>query len=179
MQYYPSTSLDIGCTGWNQEVQKIIAYCDGIGLDIGAGGRTINKDCRTLDANPDEKPDIVASGDEIPEASEIYDYVVSIHSLEHFEDQEKALREWLRVVKPGGYINIIHPDVDFTQKQKPPELNPCLAKNKWYKHYHERNLAQFLTWINTKKKMGFKIISYGAAFSGWSFYFILQKNKHA
>jgi ubiquinone/menaquinone biosynthesis C-methylase UbiE len=177
MLYYPNGGTDIGSVGWNREVSKIIAYCDGLGLDIGAGGRTINKDCRTLDVNSEEKADIVASGDAIPEPDNKYDYVVSIHSLEHFEDQDKALKEWLRVVKIGGYINIIHPDVEFTQKQKPIAENPTLAKNKYYKHYHERTLADFLAWINTKKKMGFKIIGFGEAFSGWSFYFILQKTK--
>jgi SAM-dependent methyltransferase len=53
--------------------------------------------------------DIVASGDELPVADASQDFVVSSHVIEHFFDPIKAVKEWLRVVRPGGYVYVIAP----------------------------------------------------------------------
>jgi|GEM_PF-4496795 len=55
------------------------------------------------------KVDIVAPGDELPFPDESQDFIVSAHVLEHFPDPIKALKEWYRVVKKGGYIFMIVP----------------------------------------------------------------------
>lgn len=39
--------------------------------------------------------------------------VVANHVIEHLQDTEKAVREWLRVTRPGGYVCIIQPDMAF------------------------------------------------------------------
>jgi predicted SAM-dependent methyltransferase len=39
-----------------------------------------------------------------------YDVVLSSHNLEHISNPVKALREWTRVVKPGGTIIVLLPD---------------------------------------------------------------------
>ena len=39
-----------------------------------------------------------------------YDFVLSSHSLEHTANPVKALKEWVRVAKPGGAIIILLPD---------------------------------------------------------------------
>ncbi len=57
---------------------------------------------------------IVAFGDDLPFKSGSLDYVLSSHVIEHFFDPIKALREWHRVIKPGGYIFIIAPHKDRT-----------------------------------------------------------------
>lgn len=60
-----------------------------------------------------KKPvNIVASGDDIPFKDSTLDYVLSSHVLEHFFDPIKALFEWRRIVKPGGYIIMIVPHKD-------------------------------------------------------------------
>lgn len=38
-----------------------------------------------------------------------YDFLLSSHNLEHFANPIKALKEWQRVVKPGGYLIIVLP----------------------------------------------------------------------
>lgn len=53
--------------------------------------------------------DVVANGDELPFEDDSYDYCISSHVIEHFFDPIKALQEWNRVVKSGGYIFIICP----------------------------------------------------------------------
>lgn len=45
---------------------------------------------------------------------ESYDFVLSCHSLEHVANPLLALREWMRVLKPGGLINLILPDRRYT-----------------------------------------------------------------
>jgi SAM-dependent methyltransferase len=58
--------------------------------------------------------DIVAAGDDLPVSDESQDFVISSHVIEHFFDPIKALREWMRVVRPGGYIFIIAPHKERT-----------------------------------------------------------------
>lgn len=162
---------------WNYEVSKIIGYCFGNGLDVGCGTRTINPEIKRLDIDPKKKPDILASGDNIPCEDGVFDYICAIHALEHFEDQDKALKEWLRVVKISGYILIIHPDVTWTKQQKGAEENPSLKNDPFNKHYHERTLNDFIKWIEHKSKFGFRVVDFGKALPEWSFYCILQKTK--
>ena len=66
---------------------------------------------------------IVALGDDLPFKDNTLDYVLSSHVIEHFFDPVKALREWHRVIKPGGYIFIIAPHKERTF-DKPREVTP-------------------------------------------------------
>lgn len=58
--------------------------------------------------------DIVAPGDNIPLPDESQDFVVSAHVIEHFPDPIKALREWYRLIRKGGYIFMIVPHQERT-----------------------------------------------------------------
>jgi SAM-dependent methyltransferase len=43
-----------------------------------------------------------------------YDFLLSSHSLEHFANPLKAVKEWLRVLKPDGTIVLVLPHKQFT-----------------------------------------------------------------
>ena len=58
--------------------------------------------------------DIVSPGDQLPLDDSSVDFVISSHVIEHFPDPIKALKEWYRVVKPGGYLYIIAPHKERT-----------------------------------------------------------------
>jgi glycosyltransferase involved in cell wall biosynthesis len=58
--------------------------------------------------------DIVSPGDQLPLDDNSVDFVISSHVIEHFPDPIKALKEWYRVVKPGGYLYIIAPHKERT-----------------------------------------------------------------
>jgi ubiquinone/menaquinone biosynthesis C-methylase UbiE len=58
-----------------------------------------------------------------------YDFAVSSHSLEHMVDVDKSLRNWIRVVKPGGYIIIAVPDEEMYERNRWPSIGN--ADHKW------------------------------------------------
>lgn len=171
--YYPDPNDII----YNNEAEKILPYMYGNGLDIGCGCRSIDPKIKRLDINPDNLPDIVASMDKIPLPDESLDYIVAQHVFEHIENQQDTLVEWLRVLKKGGFILIIHPDVEYTGIQKPPDDDPNLPKNLYNKHYHERTLEQFIEFIVPLERLGFHLVDSGIAQENWSFYVILRKDK--
>ncbi len=60
---------------------------------------------------------------------ESFDFVHSSHCLEHLHDPLEALRNWLRVVKPAGYVIFTVPDEDlYEQGEFPSTFN---RDHKW------------------------------------------------
>ena len=65
--------------------------------------------------------------------SQVYDFVFSSHSLEHIANPLKAIKEWLRILKKGGYLIIIV-----------PEKSACFD--------HKRNYSKFTTLLSQYEK---------------------------
>ena len=60
---------------------------------------------------------------------EHFDFVHSSHCLEHLHDPEEGLRNWFRILKPGGHLIVTVPDEDlYEQGQFPSTYN---ADHKW------------------------------------------------
>jgi len=169
IKFYPDTQDDM----WNKECEKLMPYLNGKGIDIGSGDRCILTESCRVDIDKNREPHFCCSGDELPCEDEEFDFLTSIHSLEHFEDPEKTLREWRRIVKKGGIVAIVHPDVDYTKKQLPEDANP--DKNPHNKHFYERNHEGFIKWFESLENVGLKIIDTGPACREWSFYVILKR----
>ena len=67
--------------------------------------------------------------------NESFDFVHASHCLEHMEDPFEALRNWVRVLKPGGYLVMIVPDEDlYEQGQFPSAYN---NDHKWTMTIHK------------------------------------------
>ena len=63
---------------------------------------------------------------DVPFEDNSVDYIISSHALEHMTDTRKALREWIRVLKPNGLMAIIMPDKDyFEHDNENPEIEQC------------------------------------------------------
>ena len=94
-----------------------LPYCKGNGLDIGYGGDPVVDTAITLDQEQrysfeGSKPQNLTA-----DAANLYmfadnalDYVYSSHCIEDFGDTAAILKEWFRVVKPGGFMCLLFPD---------------------------------------------------------------------
>ena len=103
-------------------------YLNGRGLDVGCG-----KDPLKIpdgEVNTWDKP----NGDgQILEGVENgqYDFVYSSHCLEHLENPEEAIANWLRVTKEGGHLYIIVPDYELYEKMQWPSKFGDAHKTSW------------------------------------------------
>jgi len=86
----------------------------GKGVDIGCGIEKIKEDCIGIDSAHDYTDRTDA--DDIRDASDLtgyedgrFDWVFSSNCLEHIENWEQALDEWIRVLKKGGIIFLYLP----------------------------------------------------------------------
>lgn len=87
-------------------------YCRGRGLDIGYGGDPITANVVGWDFEHGDAQLLRGLDD----AS--FDFVYSSHLLEHLPDCELALRNWWRVLKPGGYLILYLPHRDLYEKKQ-------------------------------------------------------------
>jgi predicted SAM-dependent methyltransferase len=96
---------------------RLANYCKGSGLDLGFGGDPISLSAIRMDMT---QPYTKVGGFPVQlggKTEDLYwfrdavlDYIYSSHLLEDFFDTEGVLREWLRVLKPGGRLIIFCPD---------------------------------------------------------------------
>ncbi len=108
----------------------IVPYTRGIGLDLGCGPFKAWPHMIGVD-NFDEyggfewRPDIVTDCCNLSMfADRSLPYVFSSHLLEHLEDTEKVLREWWRVIQPGGHLILYLPHADLYPRMGEPGSNP-------------------------------------------------------
>ena len=81
-------------------------------LEIGPGNKRI-EGFETLDIVPKSSVDYVCDcAKRLPFENGSFDIVYSSHVLEHIPwyRVEKVLREWVRILKPGGYLELWVPD---------------------------------------------------------------------
>ncbi|HWA10687.1 MAG TPA: methyltransferase domain-containing protein [Opitutaceae bacterium] len=97
---------------------RLAPFCVGDGVDLGFGGDPITPTAVRIDM----PAQYGVVGSQLPaqlrgSADKLYwfrdaslDYIYSSHLLEDFVDTEAVLREWWRVLKPGGRLLIFCPD---------------------------------------------------------------------
>lgn len=100
----------------------IVEYTRGHGLDLGCGPSKAFPHFTGVDNLADVElfgikiePDVVVDSCEQLTGfdDESQDFVFSSHLLEHIEDYAGALREWWRVIKPGGHLVLYLPHKDL------------------------------------------------------------------
>lgn len=77
------------------------------------------------------------------------DFVYSSHLLEDYPDWEPVLREWLRVLKPGGRLIVLIPDRDLWAKALAAGQPPNDA------HRHEGKPGELSTYA---ERLGLRVI---------------------
>ncbi|MEI8138455.1 MAG: class I SAM-dependent methyltransferase [bacterium] len=134
-----TSHVNIPTPVWQSETSKcrerLAPYCLGYGIDLGFGGDPITAHAIRVD-----KPlpytnvgfESVQLGGDAKKLlwfnDEVLDFVYSSHLLEDYDDTENVLREWLRVIKPGGKLILYCPDEQVFRKHcalTGQSLNPC------------------------------------------------------
>lgn len=93
-KYIRGSVIDVGCSCDLR--QMVVPYATPYDFSLGSG------DAQYMEGVLDET----------------YDTVYSSHLLEHIEKQKVALRNWYRILKPGGYLIVCVPERDLYEKKK-------------------------------------------------------------
>jgi SAM-dependent methyltransferase len=141
------TGIDVGCGA-----SKITP--ETIGVDMVARGETTFQGA-VSDA------DVKAEGTDLPFDDGHLDYVVARHNIEHYPNPIKALKEWWRVLKPGGYIGLSTPDDGRLEGMK-LDLS--------HKHSFSRDCMKDMLEL-----CGFEVKELGGTANQWNFYAIARK----
>ena len=99
-------------------------YCQGNGIDIGCGFDKLSDNCMAWDIEQGDAQYLEGIADSQ------FDFVYSSHTLEHIADVVTALKNWWRVLKPGGYLILYIPHRDLYEKK------PTLPSRWNYGHKH-------------------------------------------
>jgi predicted SAM-dependent methyltransferase len=85
----------------------------------------------TFDIREDIRPDVICDVRHIPCPSETFDIVFSSHTLEHFSfnSVDKVLKEWTRILKVGGELRIVVPNLRHVAKRL--EEDAMLPTDMW------------------------------------------------
>lgn len=92
-------------------------YLVGHGIDIGCGTDKLEKPHFHLDGDIDGWD--IEQGDAqymVGVLDNYYDFVYSSHCLEHMKNPVEALRNWVRICKPGGFIFVAVPSEDLYEQ---------------------------------------------------------------
>lgn len=112
-----------------REHERVKEWDEEIGIGIGTGmgiepgcGQAISPFCIGTDFYAGSNhpqyggaywPHVRCMGEILPFKDEMFDFIVSHHSLEHMKDTLGTLREWLRVLRSEGKIAIVMPDKNY------------------------------------------------------------------
>ncbi len=94
-------------------------YFSGMGIDIGAGEDSLDSWSELFPRIKSVDSWDRADGDAqlmLSVLDNTYDFVHSSHCLEHMVDPSVALKNWIRICRPGGYIVVMVPDADLYEQ---------------------------------------------------------------
>jgi SAM-dependent methyltransferase len=135
--------------GWIYRVGEIEPYAKGKGLDIGCYRWPFP---RSIAVEPDgntaqyikeviKMPCYKSPGDNLSFfGNESFDYVFSSHCLEHIKEWKKALSEWVRILKKGGYLILYlpHPRRESYRRGVHPSHVNEFVFNDYYSYLHPK-----------------------------------------
>ncbi len=114
------------------EFNLLIDRTRGVGVDVGCGLNKIHARAVGVNRVLGEKDFRYPLGAQLAGAADdlhwfrdgSLDYVFSSHCLEHTADPAKTLREWTRVLRPGGSLVLLLPHKDIYPRIGTPNANP-------------------------------------------------------
>lgn len=148
---------------------RLLKYCKGQGLDLGCGNVKIKPEAIAIDLyspiadmNRDAR-DLKFYKDDF------FDYIYSSHLLEEIENTEITVKEWLRVIKPGGYLVLYQADKDLYYPMEDPRCNKA----------HKHHFGWEDLWGIIEKIGGVKLEHHARyaeePYKEWSFELVIRK----
>lgn len=101
------------------DIRFATRYFVGHGVDIGAGADPLSLYAEVFPGITGVREWNEADGDAqmlAGLADESFDFAHASHCLEHLTDPAEALRNWFRILKPGGHLVILVPDEDLYEQ---------------------------------------------------------------
>ncbi len=150
----------------HSETAKIRQYVwpwvrEGRGIDLGCGFDKVHPRCVGMDAERTPTADVVGDITDLSRWGDgEFDWVFSSHAIEDIPDTVGTLREWLRVLRPGGTIVVYCPYRHYYPNVGQPDANPG--------HVHDfvpseltaaLKTADSETWVVTAEVRGHKRVN--------------------
>lgn len=138
-----------------------LPYCQGCGIDIASQGDPVVRWAWQLDLpkaefdhyNSNHPPSgpiqLRGHADKLPVEDASLDFCYSSHLLEDFVDWNPILAEWVRVLKPGGFLVILIPDKELWNRAIKNGQPPNCA------HKHEGRVGEL---SNYGRNLGLEIL---------------------
>jgi len=112
--------LDVGCGAGVTPCFVAKKYgCRVVGVDISEGMIARSRERAQREGVADRVEFKVADAQDLPFEDELFDAVITESVTAFPEDKQRAVKEYARVTKPGGYIGL---NESTWQKAPPPEL---------------------------------------------------------
>ncbi|RKY78381.1 hypothetical protein DRQ07_07675 [candidate division KSB1 bacterium] len=148
---------------------RLLRYCKGQGVDLGCGNIKIKPEAIAIDLlSP--YADMKIDARLMPcFPDEHFDYVYSSHLLEEIEDTEATLREWLRILKKGGYLILYQADEEYYYKLNDPRCNSA------HKHHFSINKLKEILLKTEQIEIVHEARYDPDTYKEWSFEIVAQK----
>jgi hypothetical protein len=100
------------------EDSRYVEFFTGHGIDIGCGNDCVSKFSSNFPMLSCIEYDLTQGNAELCQnlMDESFDFLHSSHCLEHLENIERGLKNWIRIVRVGGFLIITIPDEHMYEK---------------------------------------------------------------
>jgi predicted SAM-dependent methyltransferase len=146
-------------------------------LDIGCGPNKASKDYFGVDINGGPGVDVICDFERpLPFLTDSVDMIVTRHTLEHVQNLEQILREFSRIVKPGGRLSITVPHFsntlgfsDYTHKRFFGYYTFDYFSRQRDRYWAVPNYTRDIWFTIVSKRFNFKNLSVLSGPMGWLF----------
>lgn len=95
----------------------------------------------------------------IPYQDNTFTCIISSHVLEHIPDYKKALKEFYRILKPGGRAIILIPALRYLRKTfEEEQINTPELRQRYYKQNDHLRYFSVPDFFNAMEEVGFKVL---------------------
>ena len=98
------------------------------------------------------KPDIIEISDKLSQVPpDSLDFICNSHLLEHLVNPGRTIEEWVRVVRPNGFVYIVAPDKRFTFDKERELTSVTHLINDFENKVEKVEKAHYRSWLKTKE----------------------------